>query len=170
MAIKKTIDEKLKVKPIFLNLEHEGPHPERAEDLDANSAYEGPCRLGTGEQLTNSYDCRVGREKFKVFQQHLEEDYPEDIEFVNPSYEHWTDSFTYHMSSMKELRKISTTPTSSCVRASCITIRLCCARVRQRFRLPSLDAVVQIIRQAAVRRAWRHMDILITAMLPAISV
>lgn len=96
MAIKKTIDEKLKVKPIFLNLEHEGPHPERAEDLDANSAYEGPCRLGTGEQLTNSYDCRVGREKFKVFQQHLEEDYPEDIEFVNPSYEHWTDSFTYH--------------------------------------------------------------------------
>lgn len=103
MAIKKTIDEKLKVKALFLNLEHEGPNPENAQDLDANSAYEGPCRLGTGEQLTHSFDQKSGAEKFKVFKKTLET-YPDFVEFVNPQYTYWTDAFNYKHELYDELK------------------------------------------------------------------
>jgi L-fucose isomerase-like protein len=86
MKIRKGIDEKWKVKPIFINLEHA-------------SAYEGPCRLGKGEQLTNDYDKKSGAEKFKVYKQVLSK-YPDFVEFINPEYLYCTDSFIYRNSEL----------------------------------------------------------------------
>lgn len=104
MAIKKTIDEKLKVKAIFLNLEHEGPNPEQAEDINVNSAYEGPCRLGEGEQLTNEFDRKSGMEKFKAYKATLDT-YPDFVEFVNPEYTYWTDGFNYKHEQYNAMKK-----------------------------------------------------------------
>jgi L-fucose isomerase-like protein len=92
MSIKKSVDMKLNVKPLFINLEHEGPHPERAQDININSAYEGPCRLGEGEMLTNAYDKKMGVETFKKFAKAFDE-YPDYVNVKTPEYLHWTDSF-----------------------------------------------------------------------------
>ncbi|MGI6546416.1 MAG: hypothetical protein ACOX2M_08395 [Fastidiosipilaceae bacterium] len=92
MRIKKSVDVKLNVKPVFMNLEHEGPNPERTKDIDANSAYEGPCRLGEGSMLTNSYDKKMGMESFKRFSKAFDS-YPDYVNVLKPEYLHWTDSF-----------------------------------------------------------------------------
>ena len=80
MAIMKGIDYKLKVKPAYFQLIH-------------RSAYEGPCRLGRGEQLTREFDTRIGHEKFKVFQKTLKDVYSDSVEFLAPELLTWTDEF-----------------------------------------------------------------------------
>lgn len=93
MAIHRGLDEKLKVKAIFYNLVHCGPQdPRRYEDINENSKYEGPCRLGSGVQLTHDYDVKTGAERFKDFCATIKK-YPDYCDMMQPSYLEWTDSF-----------------------------------------------------------------------------
>ncbi len=54
MSIKKGIDIKLNVRPIYIGLVH-------------LSAFEGPCRFGQGEELTTEYDKMTNQELYKEF-------------------------------------------------------------------------------------------------------
>ena len=52
--MKKVIDVKINVKPIFSNVVH-------------TAIWEGPCRVGTVEELSPEYEQRVGREQVRVW-------------------------------------------------------------------------------------------------------
>jgi hypothetical protein len=80
MSLKKTVDQKLNVKPIFSHLIHSAP-------------YEGPCRIGRSEQLTPEYDERVGAETFQTLKKNLKNLYSDDVNLLEPSYVTWTDDF-----------------------------------------------------------------------------
>jgi L-fucose isomerase-like protein len=80
MSIKKGIDEKLNVKPGYFHLIH-------------NSAYEGPCRTGSGVQLTKEFDEKIGAEKFKNFKETLNKVCPANVKMLEPAYLTWTDEF-----------------------------------------------------------------------------
>lgn len=90
MAIKKTIDMKLKVKPAYFQLIH-------------RSAYEGPCRLGSDEQLTTEFDQKIGIEKFKKFKETLQSAYGEHVEFLEPELMTWTDEFILREEEIKKI-------------------------------------------------------------------
>ena len=90
MEINKGIDEKIIVKPVYVNLEH-------------GSAYEGPCRLGIGDQLTNDYDKKSGAEKFKAYKQAMSK-YPDFVETINPEYLYWTDDFIFHNDNYEKIK------------------------------------------------------------------
>lgn len=103
MAIKRGLDEKLKVKSIFYNLVHCGPqNPPVSDDINVNSAYEGPCRLGTGVQLTHDYDVKTGAERFKDFKDTISK-YPDYCDMMEPSYLEWTDSFEVPPENLKKV-------------------------------------------------------------------
>jgi L-fucose isomerase-like protein len=91
MAIKKAIDYKLKVKPAYMQLIH-------------TSAYEGPCRLGKGEQLTTEFDTKIGYQKFKTFKETLDKTYDKSyVEFMDPELITWTDEFILREAQMEKL-------------------------------------------------------------------
>ena len=54
MSIKKGVDLKLNVKPVFVDFTHE-------------YVYEGPCRFGQGDALTPEYDRFLNGEIYKGF-------------------------------------------------------------------------------------------------------
>jgi hypothetical protein len=56
--MKKAIDVRVNVKPIFSNMVHSG-------------IWEGPCRVGTKEELDPLYEKRTGKEQFKVWSEEL---------------------------------------------------------------------------------------------------
>ncbi len=56
--MKKAIDVRVNVKPIFSNMVHSG-------------IWEGPCRVGTQEELDPLYEIRTGKEQFKVWKKEL---------------------------------------------------------------------------------------------------
>lgn len=60
MSIKRGIDIKLNIQPIYGNVYHE-------------YIFEGPCRFGTGDQLTEEYDKMAAATAFDAFQQSLAE-------------------------------------------------------------------------------------------------
>lgn len=90
MSIKKGIDEKLNVKPGYFHLIHE-------------SAYEGPCRSGSGEQLTKAFDEKIGAEKFKNFKETLDNLLPQEVNMLEPAYLTWTDEFILREEQLKKI-------------------------------------------------------------------
>jgi L-fucose isomerase-like protein len=91
MSINKGIDLKLNVKPSYFHLIHE-------------SAYEGPCRTGIGEQLTKEFDQKIGEEKFKNFKNVLNTVFSTDyINMLEPEYLTWTDEFILREKEIKKL-------------------------------------------------------------------
>lgn len=54
MSIKKGIEVKLNVRPVYIGLVH-------------LSVFEGPCRFGKGDELTTDYDRMMNHELYKVF-------------------------------------------------------------------------------------------------------
>jgi len=92
VSIKKGIDIKLNVKPSYLHLIHQ-------------EAYEGPCRTGSGEQLTKEFDIKIGEEKFNNFKETLETTYSREINMLEPSYLTWTDNFIFHEKELNKLMK-----------------------------------------------------------------
>jgi len=89
MSIQKGIDQKIKVKPAYFQLIH-------------TTAYEGPCRLGSGEQLTPEFDEKIGHAKFKRFKETLKT-YSDEIEFLEPELLTWTDEFILREEQFKKL-------------------------------------------------------------------
>jgi hypothetical protein len=53
------MDVKVNVKPVFSNMVHTG-------------VWEGPCRVGTPEELEPAHEIRVGREQFAAWRDELE--------------------------------------------------------------------------------------------------
>lgn len=80
MKIKKSVNQKLNVKPIYSKLIHK-------------YSYEGPCRIGKSEQLTPEYDQRIGAETFEVLKEKLKTIYSDDVNLLEPLYVTWTDDF-----------------------------------------------------------------------------
>ncbi|MCK4465097.1 MAG: hypothetical protein KAU83_05245 [Bacteroidales bacterium] len=80
LTLKKGIDVKLNVKPAYLHLIH-------------REAYEGPCRTGKYEQLTQEFDERIGVEKFEQFKADVYQLYQDKANILEPVYLTWYDDF-----------------------------------------------------------------------------
>ena len=82
MAIRKSVDEVLKIKPVYVHLIHRYP-------------YMGPCRFGQGEQLERAYDEMMAEENFQKMQDILQELYGSDRRFqlLKPAYLPQLDEF-----------------------------------------------------------------------------
>lgn len=80
MSIKKTVNQKLNVKPIFSHLIH-------------SSSYEGPCRIGESYQLTPEYDKNIGEQTFGKLKKGLRSIYSDNINLLEPLYITWSDDF-----------------------------------------------------------------------------
>ena len=82
MAIRKSVEEVLKIKPVYVHLIHRYP-------------YMGPCRFGQGEQLERSYDEMMAEENFQKMQDILQELYGQDRRFklLTPVYLPQLDEF-----------------------------------------------------------------------------
>lgn len=79
--MKRAIDVKVNVKPIFSNVVH-------------TAVWEGPCRVGTLEELSPEYEKRVGREQVKVWYKQLKENIdPEYANVMEPAYIEYPESF-----------------------------------------------------------------------------
>lgn len=78
--IRKSIDVKLNVRPIFIGLIH-------------LYTYEGPCRFGKGEELKKDYDVMMNQELFERFKLDTQEHMPEGVEIKDPVYVERTDDF-----------------------------------------------------------------------------
>lgn len=88
--MKRGIDFKLNVKPGYFHLIHE-------------SAYEGPCRSGTDEQLTKEFDQKIGLGKFENFKNTLNTVYSDDVNMLEPAYLTWTDEFILREEQIQKL-------------------------------------------------------------------
>jgi len=92
MSIKRGIDYKLNVKPVCVNLVHK-------------HAYEGPCRTGIGEQLTEEYDRKVSDETFNKMKGELKSIYNEGINLLEPVHIEWNDDFIFRQEYYNEIEK-----------------------------------------------------------------
>ncbi len=71
---------KINVKPIFSNVVH-------------TAVWEGPCRVGTLEELSPEYEQRVGREQCKVWSEQLKNKLGEHVNVLEPAYIEYPESF-----------------------------------------------------------------------------
>ena len=78
--MKKAIDVKINVKPIFSNVVH-------------TAIWEGPCRVGTVEELSPEYEQRVGREQVRVWGEALKKNLAGCANVLEPAYIEYTESF-----------------------------------------------------------------------------
>jgi len=93
MSIKKGIDLKVNVKPGYFNLIHQ-------------SAYEGPCRTGSGRQLTKEFDTEIGNQKFEDYKKTLKTVYDESVvNMLDPELLTWTDEFILRDEQMQKITK-----------------------------------------------------------------
>ena len=93
-VIRKNVDEKLNVKPIYVHLVHRAP-------------YMGPCRFGKGEQLEREYDEMMAAENFARMKEKLEELYGDDdsVEIMEPVYMPQLDEFICREEELDLVRK-----------------------------------------------------------------
>lgn len=79
--MKKAIDVKINIKPIFSNRVH-------------TDIWEGPCRVGTKEMLSPEYEKRTGREQCDVWYKQLKENISSDYANVlEPAYIEFCENF-----------------------------------------------------------------------------
>ena len=76
----RAIDVKINLKPIFSNVVH-------------TSVWEGPCRVGTPEELSPEYESRVGREQCRVWGAQLRESLGAYCNVMEPAYIEYPESF-----------------------------------------------------------------------------
>ncbi len=91
MAITRAIDERVKVKPVFLQLIH-------------SAAYEGPCRVGNRENLTPEADRERNRQALAQFEEQVQTHMPEFVDLYDTSVVEWQDDFVVREA---ELRKVA---------------------------------------------------------------
>ncbi len=74
MSIKKGIDIKLNVRPIYIGLVH-------------LTVFEGPCRFGQGEELTTEYDRMANQEFYKEFVEDVKKNLSiKEVNLMDPIY------------------------------------------------------------------------------------
>jgi len=78
--MKRAIEVKINVKPIFSNVVH-------------TSIWEGPCRVGTPEELSPEYESRVGREQCRVWADTLRSQIGNCANVLEPAYIEYPESF-----------------------------------------------------------------------------
>ena len=78
--MKYAIDVKINVKPIFSNVVH-------------TSVWEGPCRVGTPEELSPEYESRAGREQCRVWAEALRKNLAGCANVLQPAYIEYPESF-----------------------------------------------------------------------------
>lgn len=71
--MKRGLDVKLNVRPIFIALVHE-------------AYYEGPCRFGSGEALQPGFDTLVSHQIYEQFVQKVKDSVPECVTVLDPVY------------------------------------------------------------------------------------
>jgi len=89
--VKKAIDVRINVKPVFSNMVHTG-------------IWEGPCRVGTKEELDPIFEVRTGKEQFKLWKKELMDNI--DSKYANvlePVYMQFDEKFVVPQ---KELDKV----------------------------------------------------------------
>lgn len=82
MAIEKSVEMVLKIKPVYVHLIHRTP-------------YMGPCRYGEGEQLERAYDEMMAAENFEKMKKTIQEMYGNDSHYqlLKPVYLPQLDEF-----------------------------------------------------------------------------
>lgn len=90
--MKKAIDVKINVKPIFSNLIHP-------------TIWEGPCRVGRPEELTPEYEKRVGKEQCRVWRAELEARLGPCANVMEPAYIEFPENFVVSDESFELLEK-----------------------------------------------------------------
>ncbi|MGC9319894.1 MAG: hypothetical protein ACP5KN_17815 [Armatimonadota bacterium] len=80
MAIQRALDQRVRIKPVFLQLVH-------------SAAYEGPCRVGELEDLTPEADRHRGRQAFEAFKTAVEENVTDEAGVLEPALVQWADDF-----------------------------------------------------------------------------
>lgn len=79
--MKRAIDERVNVKPIFSNVVHTG-------------IWEGPCRVGTREELAPEYEKRTGREQCKKWFEELKANISSEYaNLLEPAYIEYPENF-----------------------------------------------------------------------------
>lgn len=93
MEIRKGIDMKLKVKPVFIDFTHE-------------YAYEGPCRFGQGDGLKPEFDILLNGEIYKGFLENVKANIPEYVILMDPvRTKGYTDAWNTKEADMEALTK-----------------------------------------------------------------
>jgi len=90
--MKKAIDVKINIKPVYSNLVH-------------TDIWEGPCRVGPPELLDPEYERRAGQEQFSMLKKRLEDNL--DLRFCNilePVYIEWDESFVVRERELDKLK------------------------------------------------------------------
>lgn len=90
--MKLAMDVRVNIKPVFSNMVH-------------TDIWEGPCRVGTPEELDPNYEIRTGKEQFKVWKNQLEEKI--DSRYANilePVYIEFDEKFIVPDSEMEKLK------------------------------------------------------------------
>ncbi|MCR5458117.1 MAG: hypothetical protein K6F14_08605 [Clostridiales bacterium] len=90
--MKKPMDVKVNIRPVFSNMVH-------------TDAWEGPCRVGTPEELQPSYEIRTGREQCKVWTKTLEENIKGHVNLMPTVYIEYDESFVVKDSELDKLRE-----------------------------------------------------------------
>lgn len=79
--MKYAMDVRVNIKPVFSNMVH-------------TDIWEGPCRVGTPEELSPAYEVRTGKEQFKVWRQELENNIdPRYAQLLEPVYLEFDEKF-----------------------------------------------------------------------------
>ena len=89
--MKKAIDVKINIRPVYSNLVH-------------TDIWEGPCRVGSAELLDPAYEKRAGLEQFSMLKERLEANL--DLRFchiMDPVYIEWDESFVVRDEQLDQL-------------------------------------------------------------------
>ena len=73
MVIKKVSEVKLNIKPVFIGFYHD-------------YVFEGPCRFGSGEELTKKFDQMTSQEAFQGFRKLVEKNLAGKVNLLSPVY------------------------------------------------------------------------------------
>ena len=90
--MKRAIDVRVNVKPIFSNMVHSG-------------IWEGPCRVGTKEELDPLYEKRTGKEQFKVWKEELAKNIDSRYaKILEPTYLEFDEKFVVSEKELDQLK------------------------------------------------------------------
>lgn len=90
--MKYPMNVKINIRPVFSNMVH-------------TDAWEGPCRVGTAEELQPSYEIRSGREQFKLWVADIKENLKGNCNLMPALYVEYDESFAVKDSEMDKLRE-----------------------------------------------------------------
>ena len=90
--MKYAMDVKVNVKPIFSNMVH-------------TDVWEGPCRVGTPDELNPRYEIRAGKEQFEIWKAELEDNLANCANILEPVYIEFDESFSVSEAEFAKIEK-----------------------------------------------------------------